>query len=261
MSDPDTTPTEAVESQVADTQEVTTDNDEDSFDPSKQAEEAAEDSEDSQEAEESDEADDNTANDGEETQNKPKTKEDYIRERIERREQRQALREAQRQFAENIDPQDWEQRVQAIENERFVERVENNITNARRDVNDAQNIAVFKNDPELFVDVMRDAVDNYGVFHNELKEADGSPAFLGFYDKDGNPISILDVAQREASRFERIASRTQTQAQIAASEGEAKMRARADSPASGGKNTAPAFESLSASQQREALLKKGYDIK
>ena len=58
MSDQDTTPTEAVESQVADAQEVTTDNDEDLFDPSKQAEEAADDSEDSQEAEESDEADD-----------------------------------------------------------------------------------------------------------------------------------------------------------------------------------------------------------
>ena len=38
------------------------------------------------------------------------------------------------------------------------------------------------------------------------------------------------------------------------------MRARADDPG-GGKNTAPAFESMTASQQREALLKKGYDIK
>ena len=258
MSDIDTTPTETVESQVDDTQEATTDNDEELFDSSNQAEET--DDVDNEESDDSDDTGDDTE-ETDETQTPPaKTKEDYIRERIARREERQALRQAQQQFAENLDPNDWEQRVQAIENERFIERVENNINNARRDVADAQNLPIFQNDPELFADVMQDAIENYGVFHDELREADGSPAFLGFYDKNGNQISLYDVAQREAARLQRVTSRTESSARIKAAQGEAKMRARADNPG-GGKNTAPAFESLSASQQREALLKKGYDIK
>lgn len=203
-----------------------------------------------------------SAEDGERAEPQ-KTKEDYIRERQERREmKREALRRAQLEANEQLDPSDWEQRVQAIENERFVEKVENNISNAQRDIQEAQKLDVFANDPELFTDIMRDAVEAYGVFHDTLREVDGSPAFLGFYDpKTGAPISILSLAQREAKRFERISSRVTTQAKTEAANNEAKMRARADTPNGGGKNTPQPFESLSASQMRKILIKRGYDIK
>ena len=260
MSDIDETAN--VESQVADTQEETTveqDTQQEADETQANESEATED-ESTEDSEQSGQADDDSADEGEEQPPK-KTKEDYIRERQERKMQRDALRKAQIEYAEQIDPSDWEQRVQAIENERFVERVENNINNSRRDIADAQNLPVFKEDPELFTEIMRDAIDTYGMFHDTLTEADGSPVFLGFYDpRTGAPISVLNVAQREANKLSRVAERVTTSAQVQASQNEAKMRARSDNPG-GGKNTAPAFETLPASKMREELLKKGYDIK
>lgn len=247
-----------VESQVADTQEETTSEVEQTQQEAEVTEtEQSESEEPAEEAEQSEEqASDDTAEQGE-TEPPKKSKEDYIRERQERK----ALRKAQMDFAEQIDPNDWEQRVQAIENWQFVERVENNVNNARRDVADAQNLPVFQQDPELFTDLMRSAIANYGVFHDTIKEANGEPVFLGFYNpRTGEPISILEVAQNEAAKYERFGERIKTEAQVKAAQGEAKMRARADNPVSG-KNEAPAFEALSPQEMRENLLKRGYDIK
>lgn len=247
-----------VESQAAETQEVTASEVEQTQQEAQETEtEQSESEEQAEEAEQSEEqASDNTAEQGE-TEPPKKSKEDYIRERLERK----ALRKAQMDFAEQIDPNDWEQRVQAIENERFVERVENNVNNARRDVADAQNLPVFQQDPDLFTDLMRDAIATYGAFHDTLREDNGEPAFLGFYDpRTGEPISILELAQSEAAKYERFGERIKTEAQVKASQGEAKMRARADNPVSG-KNEAPAFEALSPQEMRENLLKRGYDIK
>lgn len=247
-----------VESQVADTQEETTSEVEQTQQEAEVTEtEQSESEEPAEEAEQSEEqASDDTAEQGE-TEPPKKSKEDYIRERQERK----ALRKAQMDFAEQIDPNDWEQRVQAIENAQFVERVENNVNNARRDVADAQNLPVFQQDPELFTDLMRSAIANYGVFHDTIKEANGEPVFLGFYNpRTGEPISILEVAQNEAAKYERFGERIKTEAQVKAAQGEAKMRARADNPVSG-KNEAPAFEALSPQEMRENLLKRGYDIK
>ena len=247
-----------VESQVADTQEETTSEVEQTQQEAQETEtEQSESEEQAEEAEQSEEqASDDTAEQGE-TEPPKKSKEDYIRERQERK----ALRKAQMDFAEQIDPNDWEQRVQAIENAQFVERVENNVNNARRDVADAQNLPVFQQDPDLFTDLMRDVIADYGVFHDTLKEENGEPVFLGFYNpRTGEPISILDVAQNEAAKYERFGERIKTEAQVKASQGEAKMRARADNPVSG-KNEAPAFEALSPQEMRENLLKRGYDIK
>ena len=247
-----------VESQVADTQEETTSEVEQTQQEAEVTEtEQSESEEPAEEAEQSEEqASDDTAEQGE-TEPPKKSKEDYIRERQERK----ALRKAQMDYAEQIDPNDWEQRVQAIENWQFVERVENNVNNARRDVADAQNLPVFQQDPELFTDLMRSAIANYGVFHDTIKEANGEPVFLGFYNpRTGEPISILEVAQNEAAKYERFGERIKTEAQVKAAQGEAKMRARADNPVSG-KNEAPAFEALSPQEMRENLLKRGYDIK
>ena len=247
-----------VESQVADTQEETTSEVEQTQQEAEVTEtEQSESEEPAEEAEQSEEqASDDTAEQGE-TEPPKKSKEDYIRERQERK----ALRKAQMDFAEQIDPNDWEQRVQAIENWQFVERVENNVNNARRDVADAQSLPVFQQDPELFTDLMRSAIANYGVFHDTIKEANGEPVFLGFYNpRTGEPISILEVAQNEAAKYERFGERIKTEAQVKAAQGEAKMRARADNPVSG-KNEAPAFEALSPQEMRENLLKRGYDIK
>lgn len=252
-----------VESQVADTQEETTSEVEQTQQEAEVTEtEQSESEEPAEEAEQAEEqTSDNSAKQGEESDRPVKTKEDYIRERQERRAEKNALRQAQDRFVEGIDPEDALQRLEAIENDRFIEKVENNINNARRDTLDAQNLPVFKEDPELFVEVMREVAETYGVWHDELKEEDGSPAFLGFYNpKTGQPISILEVAQRQANRLSKVAERVKTSAQVKASQDEAKMRARADNPVSG-KNEAPAFDAMSPKEMRDNLLKRGYDIK
>lgn len=241
MSETDET---AAESQTADTQEETVAE----ANTQQEADETVDDSSESetdetQNEDETDSESDATANNGEQNQqaqNAPsKTKEEYIQERIARREaKRSALVEANMQFRQNMDTNDLEQRMQAVENDRFVERVENNISNARRDIEDVQKLPVFEQDPELFVEIMRDTVDRYGVFHTELQEADGSPAFLGFYDpKTGDQISIKSLVQREADRLNRIAEKTRAATQAKASDDDAKVRARAEVPNSGGKNT------------------------
>lgn len=263
MSDIDETAN--VESQAADIQEVTaaevdTQQDAQETDANQSEEESTEEAESNAEDPE-EESGDNSAKEGEESDQPVKTKEDYIRERQERRAEKNALRQAQDRFVEGIDPEDALQRLEAIENDRFIEKVENNINNARRDTLDAQNLPVFKEDPELFVEVMREVAETYGVWHDELKEEDGSPAFLGFYNpKTGQPISILEVAQRQANRLSKVAERVKTSAQVKASQDEAKMRARADNPVSG-KNEAPAFDAMSPKEMRDNLLKRGYDIK
>lgn len=252
MSDTDETATE-VESQAADTQEDTAAEVSTQQEADETQTDEAETSEETDEAE-TDSQDTDTADGGEDTQTEEpqKTKEDFIKERIARREaKRSALQQANQEFKQNMDNDDWEQRVQAIENDRFVEKVETNISNARRDIADAKNLPVFKEDPELLTDIMRDAVDTYGVFHNELKEENGDPVFLGFYDpKTGQPISLLNVVQREAARLERVAERSKTAARVKAADDDAKVRARADVPNSGGKNTVDATgdENLTAAQ-------------
>lgn len=238
MSEVDETVSSEVESQAADTQEETVVED----DTQQAADETQTDEAEAQESadDEAEESTDETLADGEEQQKPPqKTKQDYIRERIERREQKNALRQAQEQFNQNIDPEDALQRLEAIENERFVERVENNISNARRDIIDAQNLPVFKNDPEAFADFITDAHDIYGVYHDSIEDPSTvtGKAFLGFYDpRTGQPISLLNIAQREAAKLGRVAGRIQTSAQVKAADNEAKMRARANEPG-GGKNS------------------------
>jgi hypothetical protein len=123
-----------------------------------------------------------------------------------------------------------------MENERFVEKVENNISNAKRDVQDSLALPVFKEDPELFTDFMRETIDTFGIFHDTLKEDDGSPAFLGFYNpKTGAPISIKELSEREAARLNRVRTKEATTATVKAQQNEQKMRARSD-VVGGGKN-------------------------
>lgn len=208
--------------------------------------EVTEESEETEDASEADETEDEKPHE--------KTKQDYINERIARREaKREALRKAQDDYRANMDVNDWEQRVQSIENERFIERVENNISNAQRDIADAQNMPVFKEDPELFTDLMHETIEKYGVFHEELKESNGDPVFLGFYDpKTGNPISVKNIAQREANRLERIAERVRTSAKVEAAKGEAKMRSTAETPHTGGKSTVDTKEDSSLTAEQYA---------
>lgn len=190
---------------------------------------------------------------------KEKMIERRIQERDERR-QADALRQAAREYRDNADPEDWEQRVQAIENERFIEKVENNISSAARDFKYAQeDFEVFKKDPELFADVARDAIEMYGNFHPELKDANGDPQFLGFYDpRTGQEIAIYDVYKRESKRLEKVAANERTQATVQAQQNEAKMRASADIPATGGKHQTAAFEDMSTGEQAAYLRSKGH---
>ena len=154
--------------------------------------------------------------------------------RIAEREERKALRNAQVEFQKTVDPDDINSRLEAMENERFVEKVENNISNAKRDIQSSLELPVFKEDPELFQDFMRDTIDTFGVFHETLKEEDGSPAFLGFYNpKTGAPISLKDLSEREASRLDRVRTKEATTAKVKAQENEQKMRARSDVVGSG----------------------------
>ena len=208
-----------------------------------------------EEAAESDETEDS------QTDEKPqKTRQDYIEERIARREAKR-LREGQNDFRSSMEETGWEQPVQSIENGRVIEKVENNIPAAQNDIATAQNMPVFKEDPALFNDLMHETLEKYGVWHEELKEPNGDPVFLGFYDpKTGSPISIKNIAQREANRLERIAERVRTAAKVEAAKGEAKMRASAEAPHTGGKNTATDFDDMSPAEKAEYLRAKGHEF-
>lgn len=206
---------------------------------------------------ESSEAEAETGESQEESQDKQekpqKTKEDYINERIARREAKQieALRRQQQEYQASMDPNDWEQRVQAIENERYIERVEANIMNAKRDIADIQNLPVFKDDPELLNEVMSEMIDTYGQFHDEIKDQNGDNVFLGFYDpKTGQPISVKQVALAQARRLERAAERAAEKARLERSKGEAKMQAVAETPYHTGTHPRDKKETLEEMKER-----------
>lgn len=252
-----TTETEdqTTESQVEETENTESQTDETAA--AETTEESADESE-SDESEASEDAAESDDTEDNQTEEKPqkKTKQDYIEARIARREAKrealEALHEAQNEFRANMDESDWEQRVQAIENERFIERVDTNISNATRDIADAQELPVFKENPAIFADLMYEALDRYGVFHDEMtNKKTGDPVFLGFYDpKTGQPISIKNIALREANRLDHIAERVRTSAKVEAAKGEAKMRASAEAPYTGSESSVDTTgdENLTAEQ-------------
>ena len=124
-------------------------------------------------------------------------------------------------------PDDINRRMQILEAERAVDAIENDLNTASFEV--AQAFKEFEafTDPVEAEDAARELMEVYGVYHPDLKTADGAPKLLGFrHPQTGEKVSPYQLLKRTAERIER---HREAGARIG-QQNEAKMRAVAQTP-------------------------------
>jgi hypothetical protein len=152
---------------------------------------------------------------------------DYIRE------QRAQIRD----YEQNSDQTDVEERMRILEAKQYVDTVERNRSAVVNEVAIAQNsIPFFKSGTEqaqlLFQQSLENFANAYGVTDPQTGE------WIAAQDRNGNDVSLLPYLQQQAAIYEQAVATAGRQAQ----QSEARMRAKAVNPSNAGKVTSSGDE-------------------
>lgn len=196
-----------------------------------------------------------TTDDGQQAPKQPDQQEIAAQRFQQRRQQRDYIGEQRqqiRQYQEQNDMSDVEERMRVLEAQQFVDTVERNRRDAITDYTRATSeIPFFKQNTPQTQSALNTAIqqfnDAYAVTDPETGE------YLGAQDRNGNSVSLFNYLATEAARFEAIIGTTQQEAQREAQKAEARMRAKVVQPSNPGKVT-------SSGDELDDLLDKVGDI-
>lgn len=142
-----------------------------------------------------------------------------------------------REYEQNTDTSDVEERMKVLEARQYIDTVERNRQSVASDVSRAQNdIPFFKSGTEqsqvLFQQALENFANAYGVTDPDTGE------WIGAQDRNGNDVQLLPYLQQQAAVYEQAVATAGRQAQ----QSEAKMRAKAVNPSNPGKVTSTGDE-------------------
>lgn len=142
-----------------------------------------------------------------------------------------------REYEQNTDTSDVEERMKVLEARQYIDTVERNRQSVASDVSRAQNdIPFFKTGTEqsqlLFNQSLENFANAYGVTDPDSGE------WIGAQDRNGNDVQLLPYLQQQAAIYEQAVATAGRQAQ----QSEAKMRAKAVNPSNPGKVTSTGDE-------------------
>lgn len=160
-----------------------------------------------------------------------KAQRDYVAE------QRQQIRE----YEQNTDTSDLEERVKIMEAKDYINVVERNRQSIASDVSRAQtDIAFFKSGTEQAQLLFNQSLENFANAYGVIDPASGE--WIAAQDRNGNDVQLLPYLQQQAAIYEQVLADTTATAGRQAQQSEAKMRAKAVNPSNVGKVTSSGDE-------------------
>lgn len=155
-----------------------------------------------------------------------KAQRDYVAE------ERQKIRD----YEQNSDTSDLEERVKIMEAKDYINAVERSRQSITNDVSRAQtDIPFFKSNTEqsqlLFNQSLENFANAYGITDPDTGE------WIGAQDRNGNEVKLLPYLQQQAAIYDRAIQNATDTATRDASKSEARMRAKAVNPSNPGKVT------------------------
>ena len=160
-----------------------------------------------------------------------KAQRDYVAE------ERQKIRE----YEQNTDTSDVEERMKVLEAKQYIDTVERNRASIASDVSRAQSdIPFFKSGTEQSQRLFNQSLENFANAYGVIDPQSGE--WIAAQDRNGNDIQLLPYLQQQAATYEQILADTTATAGRQAQQSEAKMRAKAVNPSNVGKVTSSGDE-------------------